>query len=43
VYFMRGRAKVAIGLARGKKEFDKRADQRRKDDERDMQRAMRRR
>jgi SsrA-binding protein len=43
VYFTRGRAKVAIGLARGKKEFDKRADQRRKDDERDMQRAMRRR
>ena len=43
VYFTRGRAKIAIGLARGKKEFDKRADQRRKDDERDMQRAMRRR
>jgi SsrA-binding protein len=43
VYFTRGRAKVAIGLARGKKEFDKRADQRRKDDERDMERAMRRR
>jgi SsrA-binding protein len=43
VYFARGRAKVAIGLARGKKEFDKRADQRRKDDERDMQREMRRR
>ena len=41
LYFRRGKAKVAIGLGRGKKMYDKRADAKRKDDERDMQRAVR--
>jgi SsrA-binding protein len=41
LYFKRGKAKVAMGLGRGKKLFDKRADERRRDDERDMQRAVR--
>jgi SsrA-binding protein len=42
VYFHRGWAKVEIGVAEGKKKFDKRQDLRKKDHERDMQRAMRR-
>jgi SsrA-binding protein len=41
MYFKRGRAKVVIGLARGKKLHDKRADERRRADERDMARAVR--
>ena len=41
LYFRRGKAKVAIGLGKGKKLYDKRADAKRKDDERDMQRAVR--
>lgn len=41
MYFKRGRAKVVIGLARGKKLHDKRADERRRADERDMARAAR--
>jgi SsrA-binding protein len=41
LYFTRGKAKVAIALGRGKKLYDKRADQKRRDDERDMQRAVR--
>ena len=41
LYFKRGKAKVALGLGRGKKLFDKRADEKRRDDERDMQRAVR--
>jgi len=41
LYFRRGKAKVAIGLGKGKKLYDKRADQKRRDDERDMQRAVR--
>ena len=41
LYFKRGKAKVAMGLGRGKKLYDKRADERRRDDERDMQRAVR--
>jgi len=40
VYFKDGRAKVEIGLARGKKLYDKRADLARKDAERDVERAM---
>lgn len=43
LYFKRGKAKVAIGLGRGKKLYDKRADEKRRDDERDMQRVVRRR
>ena len=41
LYFKRGKAKVAMGLGRGKKLFDKRADEKRRDDERDIQRAVR--
>lgn len=41
LYFRRGKAKVAIGLGRGKKLYDKRADEKKRDDERDMQRAVR--
>ena len=41
LYFKRGRAKVLIGLARGKKLHDKRDDERRRDDEREMARAVR--
>jgi SsrA-binding protein len=41
LYFKHGRAKVRIGLARGKKLHDKRADMKARDDERDMQRALR--
>jgi SsrA-binding protein len=41
LYFKRGKVKVALGLGRGKKLYDKRADEKRRDDERDMQRAVR--
>jgi SsrA-binding protein len=41
LYFKHGRAKVRIGLARGKKLHDKRADMKARDGERDMQRALR--
>jgi SsrA-binding protein len=37
----RGTAKVTLALAKGKKEHDKRADQRRREDEREMARAAR--
>lgn len=43
LYFKRGKAKVAIALAKGKQQHDKRADLRKKDDEREMARAFRRR
>lgn len=43
LYFKDGRAKVAIALGKGKKLHDKREDERRRDDERDMARAMTRR
>jgi SsrA-binding protein len=41
LYFKNGRAKVRIGLARGKKLHDKRADLKERDDQREMQRALR--
>jgi SsrA-binding protein len=41
LYFKRGKAKVAIALAKGKKVHDKRADLRKKDDQREMARAAR--
>ena len=41
LYFKRGRAKVAIGLGRGKKLHDKREDARKRDDEREMARTAR--
>ena len=37
----RGKAKITIALAKGKKLHDKRADERRREDERDMARAAR--
>ncbi len=42
LYFAGGRAKVALALGKGKKLHDKRDDARKRDDERDMARAMRR-
>jgi SsrA-binding protein len=41
IYFARGRAKVRIGLARGKKLHDKRAAEKEKDDQREMARSVR--
>ncbi len=43
MYLKDGRAKLEIGLARGKKRYDKRADLAKRDAERQMQRAVRRR
>lgn len=40
LYFSDGRAKVEIGLARGKKEYDKRHALRERQDNREAQRAM---
>lgn len=41
LYFKRGRAKVAVALGKGKKQHDKREDERRRDDEREMARHAR--
>jgi SsrA-binding protein len=41
LYFLRGRAKVLIGLGRGKKSHDKREDLKRKDADREIARALR--
>ena len=41
LYFTGGKAKVEIGLAKGKAEWDKRETLRRKQDDREAQRAMR--
>ena len=38
VYFKNGRVKIEIGLARGKKLYDKRQDIRKKDMKREMER-----
>jgi len=43
VYFKRGWAKVEIGVARGKREFDKREDLKKRDAKRDIAREMSRR
>ena len=43
VYFKDGMAKVALALGKGKKLFDKREDDRKRTDERDMARALTRR
>ena len=43
VYFKRGWAKVELGVARGKREFDKREDLKRRDHQRDIDRALSRR
>ncbi|MEN6627952.1 MAG: SsrA-binding protein SmpB [Candidatus Sumerlaeia bacterium] len=42
VYFKRGRVKVLVGVARGKKAFDKRESIKERDTAREMDRAMRR-
>jgi SsrA-binding protein len=41
MYFKDGRAKVEIGLAKGKKLYDKRQDMAKRDADREMQRALR--
>ena len=43
LYFLDGRAKLEIALARGKKEYDKRHALREQQDNREAQRAMRQR
>lgn len=40
LHFVRGRIKLEIGLAKGKKQHDKRADQAEKEGKREAQRAM---
>lgn len=40
LYFKRGKAKVELALAKGKKRFDKRADMAEKDAKRDMERKV---
>ena len=42
LYWKRGKAKLRLGLARGKKQHDKRADQKSRDWERQKQRILRR-
>lgn len=42
LYFKKGRAKVELALARGKKKYDKREAIRRKEDDRKMSRALKR-
>ena len=41
LYFKEGKAKVELGLARGKKQFDKRLDMKKKDATREVARALR--
>ena len=40
LHFTRGRIKLEIGLAKGKKQYDKRADELERDSKREAQRAM---
>jgi SsrA-binding protein len=42
MYFKAGRAKVELGLARGKRSYDKRETIRRREQDREIERAMRR-
>jgi SsrA-binding protein len=41
MYFTRGKAKIELGLAKGKKQYDKREDLKRRTAQRDIERAMR--
>ncbi|MCO6046123.1 SsrA-binding protein SmpB [Aeoliella sp. ICT_H6.2] len=41
MYFTRGRAKVLMGICRGKKQYDKRESKKKRDVQRDIDRAMR--
>jgi SsrA-binding protein len=43
LYFKEGRAKLELGLARGKRQADKRHDIRSREENREMQRELRRR
>ena len=43
LYFNKGWAKLSVGLAKGKKLYDKRHDKAKKDAQREMQRAMKQR
>lgn len=43
MYFKRGRAKVELGLGRGKKLYDKRETTKRREQDREMSKAMKRR
>jgi SsrA-binding protein len=43
MYFSGDKAKVELGLARGKRQYDKRADLARRDADRDIERALKRR
>ena len=40
IYFKRGKAKILLGLAKGKKNYDKREDIKKRDIEREMQRKF---
>lgn len=40
LHYTRGRIKLEIGLAKGKKQYDKRADEQEKDSKREAQRAV---
>lgn len=42
LYFKHGKAKVELGLAKGKKLYDRRNDIKQRDEKRNLQRAMRR-
>jgi len=41
LHYVRGRVKINVGLAKGKKQYDKRADEKEKDWKREQQRLMR--
>jgi SsrA-binding protein len=41
LYFKGSRVKVELGLARGKRQYDKRTDLARRDAQRDVERALR--
>ena len=41
IYFKNNRAKVEVGICRGKKLYDRRESIKRRDDQREMQRAFR--
>jgi len=41
LYFKNGRAKVELAVARGKRQYDKRESLKRKQDQRETQRALR--
>ena len=40
LYWRRGRAKIQIGLARGKRDYDRRQDTMKREANREMERAM---